>query len=103
RLRKRIRYRNSFQNYLIATMRPEQNGAIISGKVAMHPFVRVFMFIRFSGVILIDGSLSFATLRTMLYSSTRNEQSQYLGALIPVTMLCFGYALGQVRELSCRG
>src|SRR4051812_21410120 len=69
RLRKRIGYRNSFQSFLTATMRPEAGGTLISGDVAMHPFVRVFMFVWFGGVVLIGGTMFLATVGSLLFGS----------------------------------
>jgi hypothetical protein len=93
RLRKRIGYRNSFQSYLAATLRSEAGGTVISGEVAMHPFVRVFMFIWFSGVVLIGGTMFVATVGTMLFSAGSQHQNAWMGAVIPPLMLAFGFGL----------
>jgi hypothetical protein len=92
RLRKRIRYRNSFQSFLFATMRPQQGGTLISGTFAMHPMVRTFMFVWFGFVAVIGGALTLATVRGTLSSSDGNSHSP-MGVIIPVGMLCIGLAL----------
>jgi hypothetical protein len=93
RLRKRIRYRNSFQSHLTATLRPEAGGTVISGEVAMHPFVRVFMFIWFGGVILIGGTMFVAAIGTIFFGSGSQHQNAWMGAVIPPVMLVFGFGL----------
>jgi len=93
RLRKRIGYGNSFQSYLAATLRPEAGGTVISGEVAMHPFVRVFMFIWFGGAILIGGTMFVATIGTLFFGSGSKHQNAWMGAVIPPVMLVFGFGL----------
>lgn len=83
RLRKRIFYNNSFQSILVATMRPEQRGTIISGTCGMRPVVRIGMLIWFAGVILIGLPVAFSMLRT----------HDSMGVAIPVGLLVFGFAL----------
>jgi hypothetical protein len=95
RLRKRIRYQNSFQNHLAARLRAEAGGTVISGGVAMHPFVRAFMFIWFGGVILIGGTMFVGAVWTMLSSADGQRQHVWMGVVIPPFMLAFG--LGLVR------
>ena len=51
-LRKRIRYRNSFQTFLSAKMEPHGAGTIIRGELAMHPWVRAFIPFWLGGVVL---------------------------------------------------
>lgn len=93
RLRKRIRYRNSFQSFLTATMRPEAGGTLISGEVAMHPFVRVFMFMWLGGVLLIGGTMFLATVGSMVIGSGSHHQNAWMGVVIPPVMLAFGFGL----------
>lgn len=93
RLRKRIGYRNSFQSFLTATMQRGTEGTVISGEVAMHPFVRAFMFVWFSGVVLIGGTMFIATLGSLLFGSGHWAQNSWLGVVIPPVMLAFGYGL----------
>jgi hypothetical protein len=74
-------------------MRPEAAGTVISGEVAMHPFVRVFMFVWFGGVVLIGGTMFIATVGSLLFGSERQSQNAWLGAVIPPAMLVFGFGL----------
>src|SRR4051812_7970922 len=60
-LHKRLFYRNSFKNYLMATMRRERNQTIIEGDVGLHPLIKVFMVCWFGGVVFIGGSILIAT------------------------------------------
>lgn len=103
RLRKRIGYRNSFQNHLTATMRPEGGGTLISGDVAMHPFVRVFMFVWFSGVVVIGGMMFLAAVSSLLFGGGNQYQNAWLGAIIPPAMLAFGYGLVRFSRYLARG
>lgn len=93
RLRRRIGYRNSFQSFLTATMRPEAGGTLISGTVAMHPFVRVFMFMWLGGVLLLGGTMFIATVSSMVIGSDSHHQNAWMGVVIPPAMLAFGFGL----------
>ena len=93
RLRKRIGYRNSFQSFLAATLRPEAGGTVISGEVGMHEFVKVFMFIWFGGVILIGGTMFVATVGKILFGSGNQHENVWMGVVIPPVMLIFGFGL----------
>ncbi len=93
RLRKRIGYRNSFQNFLTATMRPEGTGTVISGEFAMHPIVRVFMTIWFGGVILIGGTMFIGTIGGFLFGLAPHGDNAWIGVVVPPLMLLFGFAL----------
>ena len=57
RLRRRIEHRNSFQRRLVATLRPEGTGTVISGRFVMHPLVFLFTTVWFTGVILFGAAL----------------------------------------------
>lgn len=92
-LRKRIGYRNSFQSFLSATLRHEAGGTLISGEVAMHPFVTVFMFIWFGFVILIGGTMFVATVGTLFFGPGNRHENAWMGAVIPPVMLVFGFGL----------
>jgi len=85
RIRKRIRYRNSFQSSLVATLRPEAGGTVISGAVAMDPFVRVFMYIWFGALTLMGGAAFFG--------AVSEHQDAWVGVKAPLIMLIFGVAL----------
>jgi hypothetical protein len=61
RLHRRIAYRNSFQTYLSATLRPMPGGTAISASFAMHPLVRIFNIISFGFLTLITFILLLAT------------------------------------------
>ncbi len=51
RLRKKIFYRNSFQTFLTAKVKPEGSGTRIRGTLGMHPLVTGFMAVWFAGVL----------------------------------------------------
>jgi len=92
-LRKRIGYRNSFQSHLTATMRAEGSGTLVSGEFAMHPFVRVFMTIWFSGVILIGGTMFIVATGAFLFGSPPRGNNAWVGIFVPPVMVAFGFAL----------
>lgn len=93
RLRKRIGYQNSFQSFLVATLRGEAGGTVISGEFAMHPFVNAFMFVWFGGVILIGGTGFLAAVGTIFFVSGSQRQTAWMGVVIPPLMLAFGFGL----------
>jgi hypothetical protein len=90
RLRKRIKGRNSFQMFLIATMRPEEGGTEISGRISMHPFTRIFMIIWFSMAAILGLLTAIASL---FHSSIEGRTISWQGILQPLIMLLFGYGL----------
>ena len=61
--------------------------------MAMHPMVRLFMFVWFGGVIIIGSTIFFATLWPMLSGSESQDWNAWLGVIIPPAMLVFGYGL----------
>jgi hypothetical protein len=74
-------------------MRPEAGGTLISGEVAMHPFVRAFMLIWLSGVLLIGGTMFLSTVGSMAIASGSHHQNAWMGVVIPPVMLAFGFGL----------
>ena len=93
RLRRRIKYRNSFQKLLVVTMRPEGSGTVISGKFVMHPIIRVFTAIWFTGVIVIGGALFVRALHLFLLGSVLREDGVWQGLVFPPCMIVFGLLL----------
>lgn len=93
RLRKRLKYRNSFQSFLTATMRPEAGGTLISGEVAMHPFIRVFMVVWLGNVGLIGVLMLLVTISSMMMGSDHADQDAWMGVVIPAVMFAFGFGL----------
>ena len=92
RLRKRVPYRNSFQYYLFADMRPENGGTVISGRFAMHP-VSWWVMVGFFGLITLIGGME--TWRTILRfaHSESITASNLVGAIMPLVMLAIGVFL----------
>jgi len=58
----------------------------------MHPFVRIFMFIWFGGVVMVGGALSFATVHSAP-SASSSRRGDVLSVAVPLGMLGFGFAL----------
>jgi hypothetical protein len=93
RLRKRISYGNSFQSYLRATMRPEAGGTAISGKIAVHPLVRVAMIVWFGAIIYLAGPAFLHTVYSILVGSAPEyENARVLLVAFPGMLAC-GFGL----------
>jgi hypothetical protein len=92
RLRKRIRYNNSFQTRLTATMEPAGRGTLIRGKFALHPFTRVFLPIWFGGVLFFC-AIAIVALVSHPGGSPQGNGNGWMFLLIPLGMLVFGLAL----------
>jgi hypothetical protein len=88
RLRKRIGYRNSFQTFLIGSLKGRDGATIFRGRAGMHPFVTGFMAVWFSLLVLIGGAAFAAAVGGLIAG-----QGQPLGAIIPPLMLVFGVGL----------
>ncbi len=91
-IRKRIRYRNSFQTVLRASLKPSENRTKLFADIGLHPFVKIFMFIWFGSLILIGG-LIFITSLSSLAKETSADIGTIMGILIPLGMAIFGIAL----------
>jgi hypothetical protein len=93
RLRKRIGYRNSFQTYLTAALRPTSGGTVLSCDLATHPLVRMFMYFWFGIVALVGAPAYLALLGPVTCGPAMVEEHALIGLLVPPTMLAFGLAL----------
>jgi hypothetical protein len=102
RLRRRIRYGNSFQTFLTATMRPEPGGTVISGACTMHPLVRIFNVVWFAIVALFGGTLLLATGWNALYGNGGPSRETLWGILIPLVLLSFGIGLVRLGRYLAR-
>ena len=88
RLRQRIGYRNSFQTFLIGSLEDCDGGTLFRGRAGMHPLVKGFMAVWFSGVVLFGGIAFVTSIQGMLAGG-----GQPIGAIIPAAMLAFGVVL----------
>jgi hypothetical protein len=91
-IRKRIRYRNSFQTVLRASLKPSGNGTKLLANIGLHPFVKIFIFIWFGALILIGGLIVIISLSS-LTKNTSADIGTIMGILIPLGMAMFGIAL----------
>jgi hypothetical protein len=89
-LRRKIRYRNSFQTILRARLRDDPQGTRISCRFGVNQFVFVFMSIWFAVVVAATGGVFVTALADLIHGGTLAFQS---GALVPMGMLAFGVAL----------
>ncbi|MFH2044876.1 MAG: hypothetical protein ABIK92_07000 [Pseudomonadota bacterium] len=90
---KRIYYRNSFQTVLRASLKPIPSGTEIISTIGLHPFVKIFMFIWFGGLIIIGGIIFVIALSSFFKENSRSEIGSIMGILIPPGMAIFGIAL----------
>ncbi|MGC4006343.1 MAG: hypothetical protein QM811_25770 [Pirellulales bacterium] len=79
-----IEYRNSFLPRITGRIVARANGTTLDVRVAMHPFVTVFLIVWLSGVTI-------AFLVTCVVAVQRHETAWTM--LIPLGMLLFGYGL----------
>jgi len=93
RLSKRIWYRNSFQSFLFAKMRPEAGGTVISGKVGMHPFTSVFMCIWLGVAFIFGGIILVPSVRSLIAHPDNIQQETWVGCAVPLLMPTFGFCL----------
>lgn len=95
RLRKRTElYRNSFQTYLTAELRPDGTGTAITGTMGLHPFVWAFMALWFAVLTLVGGLAALMFVASFVAAPTVRQGASGWGAvLILPGMLAFGIAL----------
>jgi hypothetical protein len=92
-IRKRIYYRNSFQAVLRASLKPSPSGTEIISTVSLHPFVKIFMFIWFGGLIMIGGIIFVIALSSYFKENSLKDIGSIMWILIPPGMAIFGIAL----------
>jgi len=100
-LRKRIRYKNSFQTFLTATMKPTADGTCIEGKFAMNLIVRTAMFIWFAFVITFMWSFVRAMGQLLVNSGGHNEVD-WMSIVVPPGMLAAGLTVVAVGRYFAR-
>ena len=74
-------------------MRLEAGGTVISGKVAMHPFIQVFMFVWFGFAFIGGFAMLVTTVNSLRFSSGGQRQNAWMGIVIPLLMPVFGFGL----------
>jgi hypothetical protein len=84
RIRRIIRYRNSYLPLLRGHIIATSGGSIVEGTMTLQPIVLGFMIFWFSGVILLGGSMTVSLLAHGAWQPM---------ALIPLGMLVFGWIL----------
>jgi hypothetical protein len=93
RLRKRIPYRSSFQTFLTATFEPDDRGAHIDCKFAMHPFTRWFMRAWMTMSLIIGSMVFVVSVGALVFASSPPRGGAWMGLVIPVALPIFGYCL----------
>jgi hypothetical protein len=103
KLRKRINYRNSFQTFLIATMKPHEKGTLIQGDFVLHPLVRAFGVFWFGGVVIIGGCMLILTIFSYVFGFPHHDDHAWLMLIGPPAMLLFDVLLLKVGRYSAKG
>ena len=89
RLQKRRYYRNSFAPFFFGRFVASNEGTLIEGEFRMHPFVKVFMTVWFSFLVVI-----FAILLISVFAGrTEFQSNRVVGLLSPAGMAIFGVLL----------
>jgi len=95
RARKRIWYRNSFQISMSAEMVERDGYTHILCRFSMHPFVRIFITVWFTGVLLVGGLVFLASLASLSLADQSVPAGTWPGLILPIGMFLLG--LGAVR------
>lgn len=97
RVARRIRYRNSFQTWLSANLIDAGGGTRLICRLALHPLVRIFMIVWFTGIILIGGLIGLGAgaglMTTLLRGTGPLSPGPVLATLVPLGLLGFGLGL----------
>ncbi|MGI4854309.1 MAG: hypothetical protein ACRYF4_09720 [Janthinobacterium lividum] len=93
RLRKRIRYRNSFARYLVAKVSPESEKTRIDARFRMSLFSSAFMIFWFGFIALLDVFAAANFAQTVFTVVRPISADAYMLLLIPNGMLGFGWLL----------
>ena len=89
RIRKRIKYENSFQPVLTATLRSDANGTKVSGRIGMPLDVKVVMCLYFA----IIGSVFIVSVLSHILDGEIPKGSDWMFVILPPIMIIFGFGL----------
>ena len=92
-IRKKIDYQNSFQIYLSGSFKPDQNGTIITGELDNLPFLRVFKYLWFGFLTLVEAIVGVPALIFIFKNGIRNNGDTLMAFLVPTFMILFGIVL----------
>ena len=101
-IRKTIRYRNSFQTILTATVQPVGSGTEIKARVGLHPMVKAFMAVWFGFLGIIWAVLLVAIL-TGDFGPDNSDLPPLLALVFPLGMMAFGVLLLKFGKHLSRG
>ena len=101
-IRKKIRYRNSFQTVMLASLKAGVKGTEITATIGLHPFVKPFMFMWFGGVIVIGGIILVISLLSLITGKPASGMG-VLGVLIPLAIAIGGTGLLKFGIYLARG
>ena len=92
-IRKVIRYRNSFQIMLKASLKEDSGGTIITGTFGLHTFVKAFMYFWFGFIVLFGGVFWIVVVGAHILSGKLPQGEAWMGVLIPPALVVFGIGL----------
>jgi|GEM_PF-1959228 len=96
-------FRNSFQDFLKASMKETAQGTEIKGKVGMHAFVTLFSIVWFSMAILLGGPMMITILIDLFtQSDSHHLKDTWLSLVNPLIFPLFGYGLIRVGRYLAR-
>jgi hypothetical protein len=101
-LRKRVGYRHPSRRYLLATMRPEAGGTLISGEVVVNPVARLSFYVVIGGVLLFGGALFLKSVRSLLFDPGSHPMNGWMGAVMPPAVLAFLLGLARTGSQLAR-
>jgi hypothetical protein len=96
RVRKPVWTNHWLQTRLFATLVDAGDRTRIVCRFTVHPLVKAFMAIWFSGVVLLGGTIFLLTLAGLMTSSPRSAPGngeRWIGLIVPPAMLLLGAAL----------
>ena len=90
---KYIKYYNSFQPNLRATLHSTLYGTEIKFTIGLHPFVKTFLFIWFCGAVVILGSVFVMSLLSLIKNNGSVDVGTIIGIIFPPNIAIGGIAV----------
>ena len=78
---------------LHGSLKPRGSGTEIPSTIGLHPFVKIFLFIWFGGLIIIGSIIFVISLSSLFIQKSPLDIGTIMGVLIPPGMAIFGIAL----------
>ncbi len=92
-IRKKIRYKNSFQTVLRASIETSGEGTKLVVSCGLDPFVKIFLLVWLSGAVVIGGAIFIITLSSLFINKSPIDIGTIMGIIFPPGIVFFGVAL----------